>query len=304
MRGLRRARLAAWTTTVVLGAVALSACSSGGSAQSGTASGSSASAVRPARIYPAPAGLLDAAVPQQNGVVWLLAGSASARAIHALDLSSGALVGVVPVSGTVSSLAQSSTGELADGVATATAGAVELRNGSTGALVATIPVGAPVRQVVFGADGNTLYVLDGNGTSTSVTVVDTGSRSVQGSFGVGLHTVAVAPSPDETSVWTLSSHGKVDQVAVAGGQVETSFTVGQSGTDLVVSPTGSRLFVLKGASGARNVAEVRVATEQVRTVLPAPADCVAIVLSADGQTLYDAVGTPSLGNLQAFTLGG
>ena len=303
MTGLRRPRLAAWVTTVVVGAVALSACSSGASANGHTSSKSTAE-VRPAHVYAAPAGLLGIAAPQQNGVLWLLAGSSSARALHALDLSNSSLVGAVPVSNSASSLAQSSTGELADGIATATAGAVELRNGSTGALVATVPVGAPVRQLVYGADGNTLYVLDGNAASASVTVVDTGSKTVQGSFGVGLDTVAVAPSPDQTSVWTLSSKGTVEQLAVAGGKVEARFTVGHSGTDLVVSPTGDRLYVLKGAAGSRNVAEVTVATEQVRTVLPAPADCVAVALSADGQTLYDAVGTPSVGNVQAFALGG
>lgn len=303
MTGLRRPRLAAWVTTVAVGAVALSACSSGGSANGHTSSTSTAE-VRPAHVYAAPAGLLGIAAPQQNGVLWLLAGSSSARALHALDLSNSSLVGAVPVSNSASSLAQSSTGELADGIATATAGAVELRNGSTGALVATVPVGAPVRQLVYGADGNTLYVLDGNAASASVTVVDTGSKTVQGSFGVGLDTVAVAPSPDQTSVWTLSSKGTVEQLAVAGGKVEARFTVGHSGTDLVASPTGDRLYVLKGAAGSRNVAEVTVATEQVRTVLPAPADCVAVALSADGQTLYDAVGTPSVGNVQAFALGG
>ncbi len=303
MTGLRRPRLAAWVTTVAVGAVALSACSSGASANGHTSSTSTAE-VRPAHVYAAPAGLLGIAAPQQNGVLWLLAGSSSARALHALDLSNSSLVGAVPVSNSASSLAQSSTGELADGIATATAGAVELRNGSTGALVATVPVGAPVRQLVYGADGNTLYVLDGNAASASVTVVDTGSKTVQGSFGVGLDTVAVAPSPDQTSVWTLSSKGTVEQLAVAGGKVEARFTVGHSGTDLVASPTGDRLYVLKGAAGSRNVAEVTVATEQVRTVLPAPADCVAVALSADGQTLYDAVGTPSVGNVQAFALGG
>jgi DNA-binding beta-propeller fold protein YncE len=302
--GLRRpSRLAALVTTAAVAAVALSACSSGAPA-TGRSRSSSAAEVRPAHIYAAPAGLLGAAAPQQNGVLWLLAGTSSARALHALDLSNSSLVGAVPVSNDASSLAQSSTGELADGIATATAGAVELRNGSTGALVATVPVGAPVRQLVFGADGNTLYVLDGNATSTSVTVVDTGSKTVQGSFGVGLDTVAVAPSPDQTSVWALSSKGAVEQVAVAGGKVEARFTVGHSGTDLVISPTGDRLYVLKGAPSSRNVAVVAVATEQVRTVLPAPADCVAVVLSADGQTLYDAVGTTSLGNVQAFALGG
>lgn len=303
MTGLRRPRLAAWATTVAVAAVALSACSSSTSAIGRTGSSSTAE-VRPSHIYAAPAGLLGIAAPQQNGVLWLLAGSSPARALHALDLSNSSLVGSVPVSNDVSSLAQSSTGELADGIATANAGAVELRNGSTGALVATVPVGAPVRQLVFGPDGNTLYVLDGNAASTSVTVVDTGSKTVQGSFGVGLDTVAVAPSPDQTSVWALSSHGTVEQVAVAGGKVEARFTVGHTGTDLVVSPTGDRLYVLKGALSSRNVAEVTVATEQVRTVLPAPADCVAVVLSADGQTLYDAVGTPSFGNVQAFALGG
>ena len=236
--------------------------------------------------------------------MWLLSGSGGVKALNELDLSSGNVLGAVPESSAAVSVGQSVSGVLAVGLATATSGAVEIRNGSTGALLSTIPVGAPVRQVAFGSDGTTLYVLNGTATSASVAVVDTQTGNVEGSVGVSLSTVGIAPTPDQTGIWTLQDTGTIVEVATAGTHVVTQFTVGHSGTDLALSPGGTTLYVLKGHSYAPNVAVVDLATEQVRRVLPAPADCLAITVAPSGATLYDTVGTPSLGNIQAFPLGG
>ena len=49
------------------------------------------------------------------------------------------------------------------------------------------------------------------------------------------------------------------------------------------------------------MAEVNLATESVQQVLPAPANCLQVLVSADGSLLYQLVGTPSYGNIQVFT---
>ena len=48
------------------------------------------------------------------------------------------------------------------------------------------------------------------------------------------------------------------------------------------------------------MAEVNVATESVRQVLPAAANSVQVLVSADGSELYQLVGTSSYGNIQVF----
>jgi DNA-binding beta-propeller fold protein YncE len=260
--------------------------------------------VVPSHIYPGPAGLTSIGQPQSNGVMWILAGSTSVKALDQLDLSSSKVLGAVPESPSADCVAQSPSGVLAVGLATPTSGAVELHNGATGALVATIPVGDPVRQVAFGADGTTLYVLNGTASSMSIAVVDTQAKTIQGSIGVSLATVAIAPTPEQTAIWTLQSSGSAAEVATAGTTVLAQFPVGHSGAALALSPSGNTLYALKGHSTAPNVAVVDLATEQVSKVLPAPADAVAIAVAPSGSALYVGVGTPTLGNVQAFSLAG
>ena len=48
------------------------------------------------------------------------------------------------------------------------------------------------------------------------------------------------------------------------------------------------------------MAKVNIATESVRQVLPAPANSLQVLLSADGNELYQLVGTSSYGNIQVF----
>ena len=45
---------------------------------------------------------------------------------------------------------------------------------------------------------------------------------------------------------------------------------------------------------------VDVATESVRRVLPALANCLEVLVSASGSQLYEVVGTAGYGNIQIF----
>ena len=69
---------------------------------------------------------------------------------------------------------------------------------------------------------------------------------------------------------------------------------------IALSPDGSTLYVLKNADGTSNIADVNLATEAVRKVLPAPSHCVGLLVSTSGGQLYDLVGTPTYGNIQVF----
>lgn len=282
-------------------ALTLAACSSSG-ANSPNAAATAAHAAAPHHIFTAPAGLVSAAQPQPNGTMWLLAGSAASKGLYALDVANGKMLNSTSVSNAASTVAQSASGQLALGLATPTSGAVELLNGSTGAVTTTVPVGAPVRQVVPGANGTTYYVLNATSTSASVAVVSAQPAKVTSSVPVPLDTVSVAVSPDQQSLYALEPTGLVDQISLGTGHVLARFPIGHSGRFLALSPSGNTLYALKGIGTTCNVAEVNVATEAVKSALPAPSNCVGMVLSPDGATLYDAVGTPTLGNIQAFGL--
>jgi DNA-binding beta-propeller fold protein YncE len=199
-------------------------------------------------------------------------------------------------------VAESLTGVLGLALGTSKAGALELLNGNTAAVTRTVPLGAPAREVVVGSDGVTFYVLNGTATSASVTIVNSANGRVQGTVPVPLDTVSFVPDVQQTTLYALQPRGRVSQIAVAGGKIMASFPVGNSGHSLALSPDGSTLYVLKNGSAPTNVAVVDLATQSVRKVLPAPSNCLQVLVSPSGNQLYQVVGTAGYGNIQVFPL--
>jgi DNA-binding beta-propeller fold protein YncE len=288
--------------TCVLILLALAGCSSGGGSGGGGPAPASQPQVRPERILPAPKDVLSAGQPQPGGTTWMLAGTKASRGLFKIDLVTGRAVGSVPVSGAARSVAESLTGVLGLALGTPGSGALELMNGATAAVTRTVPLGAPGRDVVAGSDGSTFYVLNGTGSSSSVTVVDSRAGRVQGTVPVPLNTVSIVPGPAQDALYALQPDGRVSEIAVAGGKVMASFAVGDSGDSIALSPDGATLYALKDHQGAADVAVVDLATESVRKALPAPIHCLEVLVSADGRRLYEVVGTPGYGNIQVFGL--
>lgn len=275
---------------------ALAACSSGGMLPAAPTPSSG-----PERIVAAPKNLMSAAEPQPNGTIWTLAGDDAARALFEFSLAGGQRpIGSQPVSNAARSIAESLTGMIGVAVGASKAGALELLNGGTGTVWRTIPLGAPARQVVVGSDGSTFYVLNGTPASASVTIVNSANGRTLGTVPVPLDTVSIVPDLQEATIYALEADGTVSQIAVAGGRVMTSFTTGDSARSIALSPDGDTIYVLKGAMTAPNVAVVDVATQSVTRVLPAPANCLQILVSPNGSELYQMVGTPGYGNIQVF----
>jgi len=275
----------------------LAACSAGRAAVP-----TATTVAQPERILAAPRGILAAGQPQPNGALWTLAGSTASRGLFEFSLTSGHTIGSISVSNAAQSVAESLTGMLGVAVGTSHAGALELLNGNTGTVTRTVPIGAPAREVVVGADGATFYVLNGSATSSSVTIVDSADGKVQGTVPVPLDTVSIVPDVHQTTLYALQPSGHVSQVAIAGGKIITSFPIGDSGRSLALSPDGSTLYVLKNDRVSTNVAVVDLATESVRKVLPAPSNCLQVLISASGNQLYQVVGTASYGNIQVVSL--
>jgi hypothetical protein len=294
--GRHRTALAA---SLALAASALAACSSGGGPPPGT---TTANVGRPEQILSAPKNLRAAAEPQSNGTMWALAGGRASKSLFDFSLSGGTrgLVGALPVSNSARSVAESLSGVLGLALGTRHSGALELLNGATGTAARMLPLGAPARQVVVGSDGSTFYVLNGTSASASVTIVNSGNDRLLGTVPVPLDTVSIVPDLQESTIYALQPDGTVSQVAVAGGRIETSFRIGDAARSLAISPDGGTLYVLKGDMSAPNVAVVAVATQSVSRILPAPANCLQILVSANGSQLYQMVGTAGYGNIQVF----
>ena len=300
MARLTRRRVAA-AVSLTSAAIAMAGCSAGGTSASSPGSATYVSAgIRPEHIVAAPKNMLASAAPQPNGTMWVLAGSTQSRGLFELDPTSGKVFGSISVSSAARSVAQAATGVIGLASGTERAGALELLDGRTAKVVRTVPLSAPAREVVVGSDGTTFYVLTGWGSSSSVTVVDSQDGRVQGTVPVPLEAVSVAPDVQQTTLYVLQRDGRVSQISIADGKVAATFVVGDSGQSLALSPDGTALYVLKHTGAGANVAVVDVATESVRRVLPAPGNCLEVLVSASGSELYEVVGTAGYGNIQTF----
>lgn len=300
MQFLRRARGAFLVASLVATGALAAGCGSSASTPSGTPATSGIS-TKPMKIFPAPAGLIAAGQPQPDGTMWLLAGTSSAKTLTSLNVATGKLGQPVPASSNASSLAQGQRGPIAIGLATPTGGAVQFANPLTGAVTSSVPVPAQVRQVSVGVNGTTFYVLNGApGGAANVAIVSSTSGAVGATVPVSSSAVSVVPNPDGSQLFVLQPTGVVQVVSVQNGTILGHFPVGATGVQLALSSDGTTLYAMKSTAAGCNVGVVNVVSQQVTTVMGAPAGCVGLVPSPGGTTIFDAVGLPTVGNIQEF----
>jgi hypothetical protein len=281
---------------------ALAGCGGGGPSAAPSVANVLPHASDVAAIIPLPNGVMSAGAVQPNGTVWVLSGTAAVRTLTQVDLSSEKTSQSAGVSADATAVAQSSTGLLALGLGTSTTGAIDLMNGSSASITGTVPVGAPVRAVAFGADGVTLYVLDGTGSGASVTVINTSSEKVVSTIGVPADAIGLVPDPSQTSIWTVEQSGNAQQTSLQSTKPIQQLAIGAPGIAIALSPDGSTLFVLKGTQAISNIDVISTVTDNVERVIGAAAGSVGLVPSISGTTLYDVVGSPTFGNIQAISL--
>jgi streptogramin lyase len=285
---------------LLLGTVALPACSG---AHAGQARGSTAAVsagLKPVRIIPVPKDAVAAAGLQSDGTMWVLADApgGAGRALYRVVPGSGQVQKTIRVSGTAAALAESA-GMLVLGHAAGRTGVLTLMDSRSGTRVRTIRLASPPREIT--AAGPAFYVLTVGQSGAAVSIVN--PRTGRGrSLPVPRDAVSAVPD-GQGNLYVLGRDGRISEIAAADGRVEAVFPIGDPGISLAMSPDGATLYALKGTDSVANVAVVDVATESVHAALPAPAGCRQIIVSPDGRELYDVVGTPAYGNLQVFPVG-
>ena len=257
---------------------------------------------KPVLIAAGPAGLLSGTAPSQEGMVWLLAKTERGANLQRVRLSSGKVVGIIPLPKEASVISQSFGGYLGVGISTIAAGAVELYGSTGGAVLGTIPVSGKVIDLVAGVDGSTFYAASQAGPTKVLDVISIPARRVTNHIPLPARTVSVAITADQTTLFTLESNGTISVVDMGTSRINQSFPAGPDARHMCITPDGTRLLVLKGPLNASNVSVLDIATQRTTSVVPAPANSRWIVATADSTQVVNFVGTSEMGNVQTFLL--
>ena len=169
-------------------------------------------------------------------------------------------------------------------------------------MTTVVPLAGPAISVAAAQDGITFYVLVAVGSSRSVAIVRANPVSILKAIPLPSDASGVLPNPTQSELYVLQTGGKVETIDLTSGKPVTSFAVGPSPARMALSNDGTRLYILKGTGSASNVGVINTVTQSQVSAIPAPAQCVDIQLSGDDSLIYQLVGTPAVGNIQAFRL--
>jgi DNA-binding beta-propeller fold protein YncE len=268
---------------------------------SGASSAPAQAEVKPLLVVPGPAGTVGGTAPDSSGRVWALVNLKGVANAQLISLSTGHVDAAVALPTSARALARGPGGVIALGLSAQNRGALEFYSATGATKMGVVALSGPVSDVVSGVDGKTFYALEDIHGAKSVSVVNDQSLRVQGTIPLPSTAVSIAVSANGTTVYALEPQGHIDLINVASGAVEQSFIIGSGGRQLVMSADGGTLYVLHGTHAVDNVAVIDVATESTVSVLPAPASCQWIALSADGTQLADFVGSSTAGNIELYS---
>lgn len=226
--------------------------------------------------------VLSASVAAAQGPVYV----ASGASVIAIDPETAAVQGAIPVGGTVTRVAASADGSRVF-AAMAAAGTVAIVDAATRAVVHHVAVGASVTGLAVTPDGATLYASAAGGllyvvdvasgsvsapiasgvgdaadlaltadgatlyaASGTVAAIDTATRTVTTTFGLGA--VSVEVTPDGATVYVVAltdlfGGGLFVYDATAGHALVASLGLGMPGP-MAMAPDGSRVYVSHAAS--------------------------------------------------------
>lgn len=223
--------------------------------------------------------------------------------LSALDISTAKIVNTVPINPQATSIVLSPDGAtLLVGYGSGTDGSVELRSAESGALETTIPLPGPVVAVSFGASSTGAYALCKVGSASVIVYVTLATGKLIRQWGVAADAVGMAYNRSLETLYLLESNGSIDGYPEGATAEQTAFPVNATAVALCLDSSGNIMYVLTTTGGIDSLAVVDVSTESILHVYAAAADSVALAPSTSHTLVYDVVGTPSVGNVQAVNV--
>lgn len=290
------ARRSAAVIGLTAAALALAACSAGSDSPARTTRDSYG--MPPQRILAAPKSMLAATGPQANGAMWALTGPDSAG-LFQIGAATGQVKTGFSVSDFARSVAESPAGIIGLALATGRSGALQLVNAATKKVTRVVLLPRPAVQVAVARGSSTFYVLTARADAARVMIVNGQDGRVTGQVAVPSDVVAVVPGARQASLYAMERDGLLDQIAVRTGKLMAKIRAGSGGAESVtLSPDGRTVYVLEQLGGIANIALVDPAARAVRRVLPAPGNCVQVLVSPDGGRLYEVVRGTRSGSIQ------
>ena len=162
-----------------------------------------------------------------------------------------------------------------------TPGTVLVLAGATLDTVAEIAVGDGPAEVTFSSDGARAFVA--NGTSDTVTVIDTQSRAVVKTIAVGDNPVGAWQGSNGIAYVDNETGKTLDAVDVATLEIVRSYNLGFTPGMAALGPDGA---VWVSAADAGKIARFSAAADEKLGELPTGAGAHGIAFSKDGATAY------------------
>lgn len=150
-------------------------------------------------------------------------------------------------------------------------------------VVDTIAVGDGPIDVAFSSDGSRAFVI--NYLSSTVSVIDTDSRTVVSTIPTGTQPVRMAARPDGAEVWVSNAvDDTISVIDIATASVVATIPAGNGPVEIAFSPDSSRAYVALADDGA--VAVFDAAARTALGAIPVFGSPLALVMSPDGTRLY------------------
>jgi hypothetical protein len=280
----------AWLGRTFRGACLIASLGGGTIAASGIVTASPASAASSSFTIP---GLVDAITqPLANGTMWVLITLNGREAIYQVNVKTHRVLAGEEVSSKADDIALSSNGSTLVVGTTSGAYAAEVwYNGKTGRYINSASSPTPVDRVAINAAGNSIYALRGTGTTRGVFAVGT-ANALGYPYPLPVNAVGITPALADKGLEVLQPNGIVGHLAFNGGVYTNQFSTGGPAMNLVLSPDGTTLYVLRAETSlatSDTIGEVNMAQGKLVKSFTTNQYCADIAISPDGHTLYEAL---------------
>lgn len=173
-------------------------------------------------------------------------------------------------------------------VANGNAGTISVIDTATNTTIGNpIVVGTAPVALAINPSGSRLYVAHNANGGNKITVINTATNKVVGTFGVGSDPLSLVVSPNGKRLYVANANsGTVSVINTANNKVVGNpIAVGGRPHGIAVSPDGTRIYVANNSSNSVSVIDTATNTT-VGAPIPVGAQPMSVVVSPDGGRVY------------------